>query len=62
MNVGWVPAVTDAVMAAAILITFALGAAAGDLAIEALSLGFRNGTLIFGGLIAATWVAYRFGV
>jgi uncharacterized membrane-anchored protein len=47
---------------AAILTTFALGTAAGDLATEALSLGFRNGTLIFGGLIAATWIAYRLGV
>ncbi|MET8907562.1 hypothetical protein [Micromonospora sp. NPDC004551] len=45
----------------AILTTFALGTAAGDLATEALSLGFRNGVLIFGGLIAATWVAYRLG-
>jgi uncharacterized membrane-anchored protein len=45
----------------AILTTFALGTAAGDLATEALSLGFRNGVLIFGGLIAATWIAYRFG-
>jgi uncharacterized membrane-anchored protein len=46
---------------AAILTTFALGTAAGDLATEALSLGFRNGTLIFGGLIAATWFAYALG-
>ena len=38
---------------AAILVTFALGTAAGDLATEALSLGFRNGVFIFGGLIAA---------
>ncbi|MFG3604286.1 COG4705 family protein [Micromonospora chersina] len=45
----------------AILTTFALGTAAGDLATEALSLGFRNGVLIFGGLILATWVAYRLG-
>jgi uncharacterized membrane-anchored protein len=46
----------------AILTTFALGtAAAGDLATEALNLGFRNGVLIFGGLILATWLAYRFG-
>lgn len=45
----------------AILTTFALGTAAGDLATEALNLGFRNGVLIFGGLIAATWLAYRFG-
>src|SRR3954466_3723995 len=46
----------------AILITFALGTAAGDLATEALSLGFRNGVLIFGGLILATFVAYKIGV
>ncbi|MFG2041672.1 hypothetical protein [Dactylosporangium sp. NPDC048998] len=45
----------------AILTTFALGTAAGDLATEALNLGFRNGTLIFGGLILATWIAYRLG-
>ncbi len=45
----------------AILTTFALGTAAGDLATEALSLGFRNGVLIFGGLILATWLAYRLG-
>jgi uncharacterized membrane-anchored protein len=45
----------------AILTTFALGTAAGDLATEALNLGFRNGVLIFGGLIAVTWLAYRFG-
>src|SRR5689334_14252079 len=47
---------------AAILTTFALGTAAGDLATEALSLGFRNGVLIFGGLIAGTWVAYKIGI
>ncbi|GAB1644130.1 hypothetical protein KRMM14A1259_45530 [Krasilnikovia sp. MM14-A1259] len=46
----------------AILTTFALGTAAGDLATEALSLGFRNGVLIFGGLILATFIAYRLGV
>lgn len=46
---------------AAILTTFALGTAAGDLATEALSLGFRNGVLIFGGLILATWLARRAG-
>jgi uncharacterized membrane-anchored protein len=45
----------------AILTTFALGTAAGDLATEALNLGFRNGVLIFGGLIVATWLALRFG-
>jgi repeat uncharacterized protein DUF347 len=45
----------------AILTTFALGTAAGDLASEALSLGFRNGTLIFSGLILITWLANRGG-
>ena len=45
----------------AILTTFALGTAAGDLATEALSLGFRNGVLIFGGLILLTWLAFRAG-
>jgi uncharacterized membrane-anchored protein len=45
----------------AILTTFALGTAAGDLATEALSLGFRNGVLIFGGIIALTWLASRLG-
>lgn len=46
----------------AILVTFALGTAGGDLATEALSLGFRNGALIFGALIAAIWVARRLGL
>jgi uncharacterized membrane-anchored protein len=45
----------------AILTTFALGTAGGDLATEALSLGFRNGTIIFGGLILLTWLARRGG-
>lgn len=45
----------------AILVTFALGTAAGDLATEALGLGFRNGALVFGGLIALTWAARRLG-
>ncbi len=45
----------------AILTTFALGTAAGDLATEALGLGFRNGTLIFGGLILLTWIAFKAG-
>jgi uncharacterized membrane-anchored protein len=43
----------------AILTTFALGTAAGDLATEALSLGFRNGALIFGGLLALTFLIWR---
>ena len=46
----------------AILTTFALGTAGGDFATEALSLGFRTGVLIFGGLILAVWAARRFGV
>ncbi|MFI5911725.1 hypothetical protein [Dactylosporangium sp. NPDC051541] len=45
----------------AILTTFALGTAAGDFATEALNLGFRNGALVFGGLIVATWIALRLG-
>lgn len=46
---------------AAILLTFALGTAAGDLATEALGLGFRLGVLAFGGLIAFIAVAHRIG-
>jgi hypothetical protein len=44
---------------AAILTTFALGTAAGDLATEALGLGFRNGALIFGGAFLVTLVLWR---
>jgi uncharacterized membrane-anchored protein len=43
---------------AAILFTFALGTAAGDLATEALQLGFRLGVIVFGALIAVVAVAY----
>ncbi|MFI6599293.1 hypothetical protein ACIBHX_23830 [Nonomuraea sp. NPDC050536] len=43
----------------AILTTFALGTAAGDLATEALSLGFRNGALLFGGAFLVTLVLWR---
>ena len=46
---------------AAILCTFALGTAAGDLATEALHLGFTWGVVIFGGLIAATYMSWRLG-
>ena len=46
---------------AAILFTFALGTAAGDLATEALSLGFNVGVLAFGALIAVITVAYYLG-
>lgn len=45
----------------AILCTFALGTAAGDLATEALGLGFVWGALVFGGLIAGSYAAWRFG-
>ncbi len=45
----------------AILFTFALGTAAGDLATEALSLGFNIGVLVFAGQIAAVYAAYRLG-
>ena len=46
---------------AAILLTFALGTAAGDLATEALGLGFKLGVVAFGGLIAVIAIAYRLG-
>jgi uncharacterized membrane-anchored protein len=46
---------------AAILVTFALGTAAGDLATEALGLGFRLGVIVFGGLIALTALASFLG-
>jgi uncharacterized membrane-anchored protein len=47
---------------AAILFTFALGTAAGDLATEALGLGFNIGVLAFGLLIAAIAGACYLGV
>jgi uncharacterized membrane-anchored protein len=46
---------------AAILCTFALGTAAGDLATEALGLGFQLGVVTCGALIACIAVAYRLG-
>ena len=46
---------------AAILLTFALGTAAGDLATEALGLGFQFGVLVFAVLIAAIVAARRLG-
>jgi uncharacterized membrane-anchored protein len=46
---------------AAILFTFALGTAAGDLATEALSLGFNVGVLAFCALIAVIAAAYYLG-
>jgi uncharacterized membrane-anchored protein len=44
-----------------VLCTFALGTAAGDLATEALGLGFILGAVIFGALIATALVAWRLG-
>ncbi|MFM0631784.1 COG4705 family protein [Paraburkholderia xenovorans] len=46
---------------AAILCTFALGTAAGDLATEALGLGFNWGAVAFGALIGITYAAWRMG-
>ncbi|WP_061159436.1 COG4705 family protein [Caballeronia temeraria] len=46
----------------AILCTFALGTAAGDLATEALGLGFPLGVLIFAALIAVTGAAAFLGM
>jgi uncharacterized membrane-anchored protein len=45
----------------AILFTFALGTAAGDLATEALQMGFELGVAVFGGLIALTTLAFYRG-
>lgn len=45
----------------AILFTFALGTAAGDLATEALGLGFQLGVVAFSALIAAVAVSYYLG-
>jgi uncharacterized membrane-anchored protein len=47
---------------ATILFTFALGTAAGDLASEALGLGFQLGTILFGVLIAFVAVFYELGI
>src|SRR5262249_41255750 len=46
---------------AAILFAFALGTAAGDLATEALGLGFQLGVIVFGVLIAFIAVFYHLG-
>lgn len=43
---------------AAILFTFALGTAAGDLAAESLALGYANSALLFGGAIAVIAIAF----
>jgi uncharacterized membrane-anchored protein len=47
---------------AAILFTFALGTAAGDLAAEAIGLGFRIAVIVFGALIALIAIGYHLGV
>jgi uncharacterized membrane-anchored protein len=44
-----------------VLCTFALGTAAGDLATEAVGLGFQRGIIVFGLLIAAALLAWRLG-
>jgi uncharacterized membrane-anchored protein len=44
----------------AILFTFALGTAAGDLAAETFNLGYLTAALIFAGLIAVVYIAHRF--
>ncbi len=43
---------------AAILFTFALGTAAGDLVAEGMNLGYARSALLFGGLIAVTTLTY----
>jgi uncharacterized membrane-anchored protein len=45
----------------AILFTFALGTAAGDLATEAVGLGFNLGVVVFGAMIAVVTMAYYLG-
>lgn len=44
----------------AILFTFALGTAAGDLVAESLNLGYWKSAVMFGGLIALIGLAYRY--
>jgi uncharacterized membrane-anchored protein len=44
---------------AAVLFTFALGTAAGDLTAERLNVGYWRSALLFGGLIALVCLAYR---
>ncbi len=45
----------------AILFTFALGTAAGDLVAEGLALGFLSSAVVFGAIIGAIALAYRYG-
>ncbi|TPW10155.1 MAG: putative membrane-anchored protein [Acidimicrobiaceae bacterium] len=44
----------------AILFTFALGTAAGDLIAEGLNIGYFNSVLLFSAMIGLVYVAYRF--
>ena len=44
----------------AILFTFALGTAAGDLVAESLQLGYLLSACIFAGLILMSWLAYKY--
>jgi uncharacterized membrane-anchored protein len=44
----------------AILVTFALGTAAGDLLAEALGLGYVQSALLFGAAIAVITIAYYY--
>lgn len=46
----------------AILFTFALGTAAGDLLSEGIGLGYGLSGILIAGLIAAVGIAYRFGL
>jgi uncharacterized membrane-anchored protein len=46
---------------ATVLCSFALGTAAGDLATEALGMGFLGGAAAFGGLIGIAYVTWRMG-
>ena len=45
-----------------ILFTFALGTAAGDLVNETYAVGYRNGLLLFGGIIFIIGIAYKLGL
>jgi len=54
-------ATQGAVLLVCHLCTFALGTAAGDLATEALGLGFTWGAVSFGALIAITYTLWRMG-
>lgn len=47
---------------ATVLCTFALGTAAGDLATEAVGLGFTWGVVIFASLLAVTGAVWRLGI